>query len=174
HGHAPPSLPTSPIPRPLSQGTPVALAYPIPSRLSSTSYSRAAPRYTWLQAARPAAFGAARNSPGGGGLGMLGKARLAGRRIKGLKPSNRSAVGGKSSRGTSTTRRISLGSSPGDKTSPGRRGDGLVFTEDLNAVPAALHHIESILDIYLDSNGAPEQLLNTRRLIPCRVGGRQR
>src|SRR5262249_17943726 len=61
------------------QGTHKALAYTILSRLSSTSDSRAAPRCTWLQAERPVACGAPRNSPGGGGLGTLGRARPAGR-----------------------------------------------------------------------------------------------
>src|SRR5262249_25425141 len=53
------------------------------------------------------------------------------------------------------------------------QGDRLVLTVDLDAVAAALHHIESTLVIHLDRNGAPEQLLNTRRLVPCGIGGRE-
>ena len=55
---SPPRISQPPVPRPSPQGTPEALPYPILRRLSSTSQSRAAPRYAMLRAARAGCRGA--------------------------------------------------------------------------------------------------------------------
>jgi hypothetical protein len=47
------NAPPSPFPETFPPGPPEALPYPILRRMSSTSQSRAAPRYALLRAARP-------------------------------------------------------------------------------------------------------------------------
>src|SRR4030095_5956239 len=46
-----------------------------------------------------------------------------------------------------------------------RARTALVFFVDLDAVPAALHHVEAVLSVQFHGHRPPEQLLNTGRLI---------
>src|SRR5712691_2305248 len=54
-----------------------------------------------------------------------------------------------------------------------RAWTALVFLVDLDAVPAALHHIEAVLSVQFHGNRTPEQLLNTGRLITRRLRWRE-
>src|SRR5215510_526508 len=50
-----------------------------------------------------------------------------------------------------------------------RARTALVFLVDLDAVPAALHHVEAVLSVQFHGHRTPEQLLDTGRLITRRV-----
>src|SRR5437016_3554309 len=52
-----------------------------------------------------------------------------------------------------------------------RARTALVFLVDLDAVPAALHHVEAVLRVQFHGHRTPEQLLDTGRLITRRLCG---
>jgi hypothetical protein len=47
----------------------------------------------------------------------------------------------------------------------------LVFLVDLDAMPAALHHVESVLSVQFHGHWTPKQLLDTGRLITRCIDG---